>query len=314
MVRESQPAMKVWSAAQLEQFLNLTSDSRYHPAWTMLATTGMRRGEALGLAWADVDLESRKASIRRVRIVVIDAAQTGPTKTGKSRSIELDARTIATLRAWKARQLRERLLMGVGYNDEGYVFTHPDGQPYHPKRFSREFDRAIARYGLDRVRLHDLRHTWATLALEAGVHPKIVSEHLDHSSTTITLDTYSHVTQAMASDAAERTVNETARRFVFAVVTDALNRHRLLREHPIEEVLADPDNAGEWADEAVVNRELMRAILENEDDARATIVQLADFVAVLLENIAEPSGADPLVHLQRMAIALEGRPQDPPVT
>jgi hypothetical protein len=109
-------------------------------------------------------------------------------------------------------------------------------------------------------------------------------------------------------------VNETARRFVFAVVTDALNRHRLLREHPIEEVLADPDNAGEWADEAVVNRELMRAILENEDDARATIVQLADFVAVLLENIAEPSGADPLVHLQRMAIALEGRPQDPPVT
>jgi integrase len=204
MVRESQPAMKVWSAAQLEQFLNLTSDSRYHPAWTMLATTGMRRGEALGLAWADVDLESRKASIRRVRIVVIDAAQTGPTKTGKSRSIELDARTIATLRAWKARQLRERLLMGVGYNDEGYVFTHPDGQPYHPKRFSREFDRAIARYGLDRVRLHDLRHTWATLALEAGVHPKIVSEHLDHSSTTITLDTYSHVTQAMASDAAEQ--------------------------------------------------------------------------------------------------------------
>jgi integrase len=81
---------------------------------------------------------------------------------------------------------------------------HPDGQPYHSKRFSREFDRAIVRVGVDRIRLHDLRHTGATLALRAGSHPKVVAERVDHTSVTVTLDMYSHVTAAMASDAEEQ--------------------------------------------------------------------------------------------------------------
>lgn len=97
--------------------------------------------------------------------------------------------------------------MGSGYQDSGLVFTHPDGRWYHPERFSREFDRAVERHGLNRIRLHDLRHTWATLALEAGVHVKVASERLGHSSSVITLDTYSHVSGAVASDAAEQVAN-----------------------------------------------------------------------------------------------------------
>jgi len=94
--------------------------------------------------------------------------------------------------------------MDAGYQDDGFVFTHPDGKWYHPERSSREFDRAVEKYEFDRIRLHDLRHTWATLALEAGVHVKVVSERLGHSSVVITLDTYSHVTEGMASNAAEQ--------------------------------------------------------------------------------------------------------------
>lgn len=93
--------------------------------------------------------------------------------------------------------------MGAGYRDEGRVFAHPDGRPYHPDRFSREFDRRVERHGMQRIRLHDLRHTWATLALQAGVDVKVVAERLGHSSAKITWDVYQHVTPAMQSNAAE---------------------------------------------------------------------------------------------------------------
>jgi len=100
--------------------------------------------------------------------------------------IELDAQTVATLRSWRATRAEERLLMGAGHTDHGLVFCHPDGRPFHPDRFSREFDRRVTRHGLPRIRLHDVRHSWATLALEAGIDSKIVSERLGHATTAIT--------------------------------------------------------------------------------------------------------------------------------
>jgi integrase len=97
--------------------------------------------------------------------------------------------------------------MGGGYEDHELVFCHPDGRPYHPDRFSREFDRMVERLHMRRIRLHDLRHTWATFALQAGVPLKVVSERFGHTTTAVTADTYSHVTQGMQTDAAERVAN-----------------------------------------------------------------------------------------------------------
>lgn len=104
-----------------------------------------------------------------------------------------------------------KLRLGAGYNDDGYLFCQPDGQPYHPERFSREFDRNQRYFNRDHpdqqiptINLHGLRHTWATLALSAGIDIKIVSERLNHSSTHITREIYTHVTPPMQSDAAER--------------------------------------------------------------------------------------------------------------
>ena len=93
--------------------------------------------------------------------------------------------------------------MGSGWQELDLVFSKPTGEPMDPERFSREFDRAVGRHGVPRIRLHDLRHTWATLALASGVHPKVEQERLGHSSIGITLDIYSHVTPAMQADAAE---------------------------------------------------------------------------------------------------------------
>jgi integrase len=100
--------------------------------------------------------------------------------------------------------LAERLLMGVGFTDHGLVFCRPEGGPLHPERFSRTFSRESAHAGLPAIRLHDLRHTWATLALSAGEHPKIVQERLGHANVSITLDVYSHVSEGLHSDAASR--------------------------------------------------------------------------------------------------------------
>ncbi|HEY7136937.1 MAG TPA: site-specific integrase [Acidimicrobiia bacterium] len=197
--------MQTWRATELAEFLDRMEGDRYRDAFLVLATTGMRRGELLGLQWGDVDLEHRRVYIRRSRTAVAHKVhvQAG-TKTGRGRAVDLDEMTTSTLRLHRTAQAQELLRLGITLESTTSVFGHVDGRPYHPERFSREFDRRVLRFGMRRIRLHDLRHTWATLALEAGVPVKIVSERLGHSSATITSDVYSHVTPTMQADAAER--------------------------------------------------------------------------------------------------------------
>ena len=124
-------------------------------------------------------------------------------KTARGRrSVALDGNTVTALTEHRERQLLERALMGDGHLDGDLVFCQPDGAPLHPDGLSDAFARHARDAKLMRIRLHDLRHTHATLALAAGVHPKVVSERLGHASITITLDTYSHAIPAMQETAA----------------------------------------------------------------------------------------------------------------
>ncbi len=199
------PEMTTWTAGELRTFLEQNAEDRLYAAWLLLATTGMRRGEALGLRWADLDFETGRAAVRQTVVMVGKEVVFGTPKTAKGRRVvALDTATLAGLRAHRARQLEERLLIGAGWRDLGLAFAKVTGEPLHPDRFSREFDRRVERSGLPRIRLHDLRHTWATLALQAGVHPKVVQERLGHSAVGITLDVYSHSIPAMQADAAEK--------------------------------------------------------------------------------------------------------------
>jgi integrase len=207
--------MRTWDAPTLARFLEVTKDDRHQPAWLFLATTGCRRGEALGLRWSDVDLEAGRVVIRQTVSAIAHQIRVQPrTKSGKPRTIALDALTVVALRAVRARQAQERLLLGSDYEDRDLVFARPDGRPQHPEHFSMAFERRISRYELPRIRLHDLRHTWATLALAAGVDVKIVSERLGHASAKITWDIYQHVTPTMQTDAAE-----TVARLIFGPLT-----------------------------------------------------------------------------------------------
>lgn len=205
MAATRRPEVTTWPAATVTDFLARSAEEgdRYVALWVLLATTGMRRGEALGLRWADLELDAGQASIRQTVIAVDHKVLFGSPKTAKGqRSVALDAGTVAKLRAHRARQLSERLMMGSGWTDHDLVFCKIDGHPFQPERVSREFDRRVLRWDLPKITLHGLRHTWATLALQAGVHPRVVQERLGHSTIGITLDTYSHVTAGMQEDAA----------------------------------------------------------------------------------------------------------------
>jgi integrase len=111
---------------------------------------------------------------------------------------------VTALRAHRVRQAEERLALGVGYLDQGLVFADVAGEPLHPDTVTKRFDRLVAGAGVRRIRLHDARHTAATLMLEQGVPLKVVTERLGHSSTRITSDLYQHVGETMQEEAAAK--------------------------------------------------------------------------------------------------------------
>jgi len=195
-----------WDATTLRRFLAASreAEDRLHALWVLLATTGMRRGEALGLRWSDIDLDAGRARVLQTIIQIGSVVSVGEPKTGKGRrSISLDSSTVAVLRDHRHRMRQERLLVGADFNDLGLVFHQPDGSWLHPEAVSEAFLRRSRRYDLPRITLHGLRHTWATLALERGIHPKVVQERLGHSTIAITLGIYSHVSPTLHDEAAE---------------------------------------------------------------------------------------------------------------
>ncbi len=198
--------MQTWSKDELRSFLEHEAvvGDRLFAAFRLLAMTGMRRGECLGLRWQDVDFEHGRIAVRQTMILVDNRPRLSLPKTKRSRrSIPLDAGTLVILRAHRARQAQERLAFGPGYANSDLVFTREDGTPVNPRGLSDTFNLLIRDTGLPRIRLHDLRHTFATLALQSGAHPKVVSDRLGHSTISFTLDVYSHSIPSMEEEAAE---------------------------------------------------------------------------------------------------------------
>jgi integrase len=202
--KAERPEMKVWSPDQLRAFIEHTKSDRLAAAWLLLVTTGMRRGEVLGLAWDSVDVANNRIAVVRSLTVVDyrDVRFTQPKTAKGRRSVAIDPTTLDALQSHRVRQLEERLRWGAAWNDTGLVFTREDGSALHPERLTRWFEQLSRDSGLPRIRLHDLRHSYATAALAAGIPAKVVSERLGHASVMITLDTYSHILPSMQEDAA----------------------------------------------------------------------------------------------------------------
>jgi integrase len=199
--RVQQVEMQALDERQLMALLAATRQTRHYVAVLLAALTGMRLGEILGLKWSDIDLECRECQVVRSLQKTDEGLSFKTPKTRRSRrSVLLPQMAIDALKAHRAQQNEERLLMGVAYQDLDLVFARPDGSMWPPMQFSSDFRKLIRRHGFS-IRFHDLRHTHASQLLKAGVPVKVVSERLGHAATSITMDIYAHTLPGMQAEA-----------------------------------------------------------------------------------------------------------------
>jgi integrase len=204
--RPAPEEMHPLSAEETRKLLEAANGDRLEALYVLAVTTGMRRGELLGLKWSDVDLENATVSIRRTLTRTDNGKRValGDPKTKKSRrTIRLTPQAVEALRSHLERQLGEIEEAGDLYEDQGLVFTTATGTAINPSNLrQRSLAPLLKKAGLPHIRFHDLRHTCATLLFGKGVHPKFVQELLGHATIAITLDTYSHVMPGMGNQTA----------------------------------------------------------------------------------------------------------------
>lgn len=194
--RVEQKPIEVWDVATISRFLTGSRDNRRYPLWRLLFTTGMRRGEALGLRWDDLDLDGTPPTLtisRQLADVDWGKPTFAPPKNKKGRRLVLDPDTTEALRKLRTAQARERLLLGSGYLDHGLVFCFENGKPYHPDRVTKAFQEQTLKLGLPRVPLHHARHAVASHMLANGSPVNVVQRRLGHANAATTLGYYAHV-------------------------------------------------------------------------------------------------------------------------
>jgi integrase len=210
--RVARQEMKALSSDEVRKVLDSAAADPLEALYRLAITSGMRQGELLALRWPQVDLDRGVIQViatleqRRNHAPVVAEPKTRRSR----RQVQLAAATVESLRRHKTSAVEAALAAGRPYDLEGFVFRRLDERPLSMNKVYKAWTRLNARSGVQRVRFHDLRHTAATLLLEQGIHPKVVSEMLGHSTVSITLDVYSHVTPAMHREAA-RAMDEVLR-------------------------------------------------------------------------------------------------------
>jgi integrase len=199
-------ARQVYSWDQLQRFVDIAASDRLFAMWQLFATTGLRRSEMAALRWDHVDLEAGMLSV--VRVAVEDGGQVYERELPKSstsrRAVELAPADVDILTLQAKQQAEDRVAASEAWQHRGHVFTSLRGGRLYPPDITRAFHQLTDAAGLPHIRLHDLRHTHATLLLKAGEVAKIVTERLGHSTAAYTQDAYQHVLPGMQRAAATR--------------------------------------------------------------------------------------------------------------
>ena len=187
---------------EAQAFLGAISGDRLEALYLLAVTTGLRRGELLGLKWTDLDLDARTLSVQRS--LDKDGTFNPPKRSKSRRTVMLTPQAAEALKGHRARQNEERLQLGSHWEDRGLVFPNRTGKPMNADNlYHRGFKPLLEKAGLSGFTFHSLRHTCATLLLSKNVNPKIVSEMLGHATISQTMDTYSHVMPGMGDIAAD---------------------------------------------------------------------------------------------------------------
>ena len=199
------PKFTPWTADEARCFLKVARDDRWYALYAVALSLGLRRGEALALHWADVDLVDDVIRIRHTLQRTAGQLRLGPVKTdGSERSVAVPPSLADVLRRHRTQQAAERRTAGDHWRDHGLVFTTKIGTPIEPRNLNRHFDRLCEKAGVRRIRVHDLRHSCATLLYDQGVAIERIQDVLGHSSPTVTKTIYVDVTRKIQKDAVDR--------------------------------------------------------------------------------------------------------------
>jgi len=195
-------AMRALTASEVQDLLIAAGSSSHYPIIYTALSTGLRQAELLGLRWRDMDTDSRSMSVNRTLYKRRGVVEFNETKTSHSRrSVAMTAKLAEFLREYRLERERLYYQIGKAMTLDDLVFANHEGTPVDPSVLSHSFGRIAKRAGLEKVRFHDLRHTFASLMLQRGAKPKVISEALGHASVAFTLDVYSHIIEGMQSEA-----------------------------------------------------------------------------------------------------------------
>jgi integrase len=199
------PMVATLDAHQAQQLIRAVEGERLGAAYLVGLSVGLRRGEVLGLRWDAIDFLQRKLRVSQALERIGGKLQFVAPKSKKSiRTISLPDELVAALRQHRGQQLEERLQRGSEWTDSGLCFTTHIGTPIEPRNLTRDFKRVVRKAGLsEKLRLHDLRHSCASLLLAQKVPARVVMEVLGHSQISLTMDTYSHVMPDAMREAAD---------------------------------------------------------------------------------------------------------------
>lgn len=198
--------MQVWDEDEINKFIESAKDNRYYALFYTALFTGMRRSELLGLKWTDVDFIMSQIHVSRGLHQLKNGSYIyTETKSNTSRrTIALSPSANLVLQQHREKRKLECLQLQTKFEDSELVFCDTDGQPLRPNTVTRAWTTQAKRAGVKVIRLHDARHTHASIMLKQGIHPKVVQERLGHSSIQMTLDIYSHVAPGIQAAAAAR--------------------------------------------------------------------------------------------------------------
>ena len=203
--RARKPVIKTLIPSEVFRLLDAGRDNPYYPVIFAAISTGLRQSELLGLRWRDVDLDLASISVtqvlyKRCRVFHFKV----PKSDHRRRRVDLTLSLALFLREYRDRKRAEYILLGKVLSADDLVFCDVIGRAIDPGTLTHNFARITRKAGLAGTRFHDLRHTFASLMLMAGVHPKIVSEMLGHASVAFTLDVYSHVVGGLQREAVKQ--------------------------------------------------------------------------------------------------------------
>jgi len=202
--KQAEHKLHTWNNKQVNKFLNHAKSFKFYEVFFLALNTGMRKGELLGLQWKDIDFNKNKIEVKR-QLTRTDEGlifKKVKTKSG-NRTIPITDDVAKFLRSHKIKQSEHKLALGAGYYQNDLIACNGIGNALDGRNLNREFKKVIKEAGLPEIRFHDLRHTFSTTYLQNGGNIKTLQQILGHSSITVTIDTYSHVTDEMLYEASK---------------------------------------------------------------------------------------------------------------